>query len=101
VDVTLFEKIQLLVEKLMQPQEMQLRMLIPEIDRIIRDHVTETNAIEWVLDRLIEYAGTPAGLQQFKRLCRYFWTIDPVRTSWHVSEYRDWYKNTTENKSGE
>ena len=88
----LFEEIRPLVEELVQLQEMQVAMLTPEIERIIRNHVTDTHVIESVLDRLIDCAGTSSGLQQFKKLCRYFWTIDPVLTAWHVNEYRKWYE---------
>ena len=64
----LFEKIRPLVEELVQLQEMQVGMLAPEIDRIIRNRITDTDVIEWVLDRLIDCAGTPSGLREFKRL---------------------------------
>lgn len=88
----LFEKIQPLVEELIQLQEMQGISLACEAERIVRNRITDTHGIESLLDRLVECAGTPAGFQGFKKLCQYFWTIDPVLTAWHVREYRNWYE---------
>ena len=90
------EEIRPLIEELMQLQEMQVRMLAPEVSRIIRDRVTDTNVIGLTLDRLFDCAGTPSGLQEFKKLCRYYWTIDPAATAWYINEYHDWYDSPDE-----
>jgi len=92
----LSEEIRPLIEHMMELQEFQVRMLAPEVDRIIQSQVTDTNMIGLTLDYLLDCAGTPSGLQEFKKLCRYYWTIDPAETAWYINEYRNWYDSPDE-----
>jgi hypothetical protein len=64
----------------------------PMVDDIIRTRSRDVSHIERTLDGLLGFAGDDAGLALFKRLCRYYWDIDPQATAWYVYAYRDWYE---------
>ena len=45
--------------------------------------------IEQTLDGLVSFAGSDTCLPLFRRLCRYYWGIDPVAAASHVLTYRE------------
>lgn len=63
----------------------------PEVEAIITSASRDKHRIEHVLDHLISFCGDDAALALFKRLCRYYWDIDPAATAAHVYAYRDWF----------
>ena len=64
----------------------------PEVDDIIRRRSRDINHIEHTLDGLLTFCGDAAALALFKRLCRYYWDIDPEATARQVMAYRDWFE---------
>ena len=61
----------------------------PIVDDIIQTRSRDTNHIEHTLDHLLDFCHSPAPLALFKRLCRYYWTIDPAATARQIHAYRD------------
>jgi hypothetical protein len=59
-----------------------------EVDAIIQSGERDTSRIEHQLDHMLSFCCDPVMLLAFKRLCRYYFTIDPVATAWHVNAYR-------------
>ena len=67
-------------------------LIEPQVNNIIRNKIKDSNQIETLLDRLIDYAGMDEkGLCLFKRLCRYYYPINPRVTTDYVYDYRDLY----------
>ena len=64
----------------------------PEVERILRTRSRDVDHIEHTLDRLVSFCGDDEALALFKRLCRYYWDIDPVATARHVYAYREWFE---------
>jgi hypothetical protein len=61
----------------------------PEVERIIKRKDQDKNTIEHALDTLLEVAFDENILLLLKKLCRYYYTIDPQATAKCISCYRD------------
>ncbi|MEZ6034552.1 MAG: hypothetical protein R3C17_15760 [Planctomycetaceae bacterium] len=59
------------------------------VGHLITTNSRDPTAIEQTLDRLLDVACHDAGLALFRRLCRYYWTINPEATASYVLAYRD------------
>jgi len=65
----------------------------PEVERIINSNSRDKNAIEHTLDALCEVAFDNEVLLLFKKLCRYYYTIDPMDTAQQIQFYREMWDN--------
>ena len=65
-----------------------LLIVEPEVERIIKTKSKDINAIEHALDALCEVAFDAEVLLLFKKLCRYYYTIDPKATIEQIHFYR-------------
>lgn len=72
-----------------------------DVDDIIRNGQRDTDRIEHQLDHMLGFCCDPDMLVVFKRLCRYYFDIDPVATAWHINAYREMWDtpNEAENES--
>ena len=61
----------------------------PEIERIIRTNNKDRHTIEHTLDALLDVAFDGDILLLFKKLCRYYYNIDPQATADYISYYRE------------
>ena len=59
------------------------------VDQLIREQSRDIAAIERSLDHLLDAAAHPVGLELFRRLCKYYWTIDPEATAFYILAYRN------------
>jgi hypothetical protein len=73
----------------------------PEVERIIMTKSRDTKAIEHTLDALCEVAFDNEVLIQFKKLCCYYYNIDPVATVEYIQIYREMWDSEQENNSNE
>jgi hypothetical protein len=60
-----------------------------EVDAIIQSGERDTDRIEHQLDHMLGFCCDPDMLLVFKRLCRYYFYIDPVATAGYVHAYRE------------
>jgi len=67
--------------------------IAPEIDLIINTKQNDSNNIEKILDTLLDYAFNAEMLILFKKLCRYYYTINPDATAYYVQSYRELWDN--------
>lgn len=76
-----------------QPQIRQnLSLLTNQVDVLIKGRERDDDRIQRVLDSLLDYAGMcDEGLVLFKRLCRYYYDINPQVTTDYIGIYRDLY----------
>ncbi|MFN0191417.1 MAG: hypothetical protein ACKVP5_05495 [Aestuariivirga sp.] len=63
----------------------------PVVDDILRNGSRDTRYIERTLDGLLDFCGHEPVLQLFKKLCRYYWDIDPAATVDYVNAYREYW----------
>lgn len=61
----------------------------PIVADILRTGCQDRKHIERTLDGLLGFCGHGAALTLYKRLCRYYWDIDPMATADYVYAYRD------------
>lgn len=60
-----------------------------EVDAIIQSGEQDTQRIEHQLDHMLGFCCDPDMLVVFKRLCRYYFDIDPVAAAGYVQAYRE------------
>jgi len=68
----------------------------PEAEKIISTKSKDINAIEHTLDALCETAFDDEVLIVFKKLCRYYYDIDPQATAQQIQFYREMWDNEDE-----
>lgn len=72
-------------------QRQAAQLYLPEIDDIVRTRSRDTRHIEHTLDSLLQFCGHEPVLQLFKKLCRYYWEIDPEATADYINAYREYW----------
>lgn len=73
----------------------------PEVDRIIDSKSKDTKVIEHTLDALCEVAFDNEVLLLFKKLCRYYYDINPAATVQQIQFYREMWDSEEENQTDE
>jgi hypothetical protein len=71
-----------------------------EVDAIIQSGERDTNRIDHQLDHMLGFCCDPDMLVAFKRLCRYYFDIDPVATAEYVNAYREMWDTPDEVVAG-
>ena len=61
----------------------------PFVNQLIAENCRDTDAIERVLDQLLDSAAHPVGLKLLRKLCRYYWAINPQATAEYIQAYRE------------
>lgn len=67
-----------------------------EVNAIIQGGERDTNRIDHQLDHMLGFCCDPDMLVVFKRLCRYYFDIDPVATADHINAYREMWDSPDE-----
>jgi|688.fasta_scaffold1395252_1 hypothetical protein len=60
-----------------------------QVDRIYHNKVKDEKEIERVIEVLLDYCYDDKMLLLFKKLCRYYYEINPIATYEYVMIYRD------------
>ena len=60
----------------------------PLVEDIIRSDNRNVPHIERTLDGLLDFCSDDAILVLYRRLCRHYWSIDPIATARYVQFYR-------------
>ena len=88
------EAIHEMAKRIQELSEIKLASIKPQLDNVISNRITNRKIVEQLFDELLDCAGmSEKGLQLFKRLCRYYFCIDPTMTARYISFYRDLYDN--------
>jgi hypothetical protein len=69
-------------------QELGVAQYTPVVEQIIATRSRDACHIQRTLDHILGFACHPAGLALYKKLCRYYYTLDPVATADYVNYYR-------------
>lgn len=65
---------------------------LPKVDALIKNNIKDEKTIEALLDRLLSFCEDEQMLSVFKRLCRYYWDINPEATADYVGYYRETFE---------
>jgi hypothetical protein len=60
----------------------------PVVETIITTRCRDVHQIERTLDGLLDFCEYEPALKLYRRLCRYYWDIDPVSTASYIEAYR-------------
>jgi hypothetical protein len=86
-----------MIEQTKAITKQELNILSPEVDSIIKKRSKDQHRIESLLDRLLDCAGMDNdGLELFKKLCRYYYRLNPSAASDYVRYYHELYERQTE-----
>jgi hypothetical protein len=81
-------------------QKQAARQYKPVVEGILLTRSRDVRHIEHTLDHLLDFCGHEPVLQLYKKLCRYYWVIDPAATADYINAYREyWDSDTQEGKS--
>ena len=61
----------------------------PIVERIIRTRSQDVADTERTLDGLLGFCGYKPALRQYRKLCRYYWDLNPVNTASYINAYRE------------
>jgi len=63
------------------------------VDKIVVSKTTDQNRIEHTLDGILDFCFDADMLLLFKKLCRYYFTINPLATASYINIYREMWDN--------
>lgn len=61
----------------------------PIVEHIIRTRSQDVADIERTLDGLLGFCGYEPALRQYRKLCRYYWDLNPANTTSYINAYRE------------
>lgn len=67
--------------------EMAAKAYEPIVNDLIVSRCKDRMEIERTMDYLLDFCGNPAVLELFKKLCRYYYPLDPKATSDYIGFY--------------
>lgn len=92
-----FQEVSSMIESMQPVIRQSLLILTNQVDVLIKGRESDDDRIQRLLDSLLDYAGMcDEGLVLFKRLCRYYYGINPQITAEYISIYRDLYDSEEE-----
>ena len=69
-------------------------------ENIIVSKTTDQNRIEHTLDGILDFCFDADMLLLFKKLCRYYFTINPQATAFYIHTYREMWDNDSIDNNG-
>jgi hypothetical protein len=72
-----------------------------EVEDVLRTECRDSNRIEHLLDGILDFCFDPEMLRLYKKLCRYYFTIDPGATASYVNAYREMWDEEEGRLKGE
>ena len=74
----------------------------PVVEDLIKRRCTDENEIEHLLDWILDFAYEEKMLLLFKKVCRYYYPINPKATEDYINFYREmWDEDSLPNKNEE
>jgi len=97
---TLLHSVGTIAAEVQRLHTLAVAQFTPVVETIIASRSRDVCHIEHTLDRLLDFASCPAGLQLFKALCRHYYQIDPSATVGYIDAYRElWDAEETEGQA--
>lgn len=70
----------------------------PEVEAILKAQIRDSRRIERCLDGLLDFCFDDGVLVLYKKLCRYYFDIDPEATVSYVQAYREMWEGEGKSK---
>lgn len=70
-----------------------------EVANILLTQSRDARRINRTLDGMLDFCFDPTMLRLYKKLCRYYYDIDPITTASYVYAYRDMWDSNKEEPS--
>ena len=67
-------------------------LYIPIVDELIENNSKDEQHIERILDGLLDFCFEDEALELYKKVCRYYFDINPQATVEYINYYRDMYE---------
>ena len=95
----MFESIRGLASGIHAINQRAVREYTPVVEAILRSPIPDTRHIECALDGLLDFCGYEPALRLYKKLCRYYFHINPTATVQYVEAYRELWDSDQEAKT--
>lgn len=76
-------------QQLQALQKQALNEYMPIVENIIENRNSNIKQIEGVLDRLMEVAADGEGLELYRRLCRYLYSLNQQSALFYVQSWKE------------
>lgn len=90
-----------LIERMQKLTQTALIEYSAEVNKIIDSKITTHNQIENLLDKMLVFCLDDEMLSLFKKLCRYYYKINPQITAEYINIYREIWDNENEEENNE
>jgi len=90
---TIVDKLKPFFAQFQELQQQAFLVYTPNVESIINDKVTDDNTIQRLLDGMLDFCGHNNMLLLYKKLCRYYWEINPEATAIYINFYREMWDN--------
>lgn len=95
-----FEAIRGLAAGIQELNQRAVEAYTPVVEAIVRSAIPDTRHIEHTLDGLLDFCCYEPALHLYKKLCRYYFDIDPTATVGYIEAYREMWDSDAEAKPG-
>lgn len=92
----LLESVSKLADALHDLNQRAVREYAPVVDAILLSRSRDIRHIEHTLDGLLDFCGYAPALLLYKKLCRYYFDIDPAATVAYINIYRELWDSEPE-----
>ena len=92
----LLESVSKLGEALQDLNKQAVRQYADVVEAVLLSGSRDTQHIERTLDGLLDFCGHEPALLLYRRLCRYYFDIDPSATVFYVNAYREFWDSEEE-----
>ena len=86
-----FSDIKAIVKQFSNLANEALKVYTPIVNEIIEKQNRDENHIQRTLDYLLDFCFDEKLLTLYRRLCRYYWNINPQATANYIDYYREMY----------
>jgi len=97
----LFKSVSALAEQIRDLQIIAVKQYTPVVEAIIASRNRDVHHIEHTLDGLLDFCCYDPALQLYRRLCRHYFSIDPVATASYVNIYREMWDSEEKDEEDE
>jgi hypothetical protein len=95
----MFESIRGLASGIHAINQRAVKEYTPVVEAILRSPIPDTRHIECTLDGLLDFCGYEPALHLYKKLCRYYFYINPTATVEYIEAYRELWDSDQEAKT--
>ena len=92
---TMLDEFKKMAQSLVLLNEQAYQVYLPLVDAIIQSKSKDEKEIGHLLDRILDIACMEKGLILYKKLCRYYWDINPNATAYYINAYRETWDSET------